>query len=272
MSTSSRLGRLPLPQRNAHRGGAPAPSRFCQRLGRRPALRGAHADGFTLIELVVSLTILAIMLTVTYGMLSGLLHTKKLLDDRRDLRAITNTILVRLTHELQQASPERALIPPQDRINQPYPANTNLIGERQVLDNDQRGDRLTFLAKSAGQYQGFVPSNSGLVQISYRVEPDPEREDHEPLRYVLVRDEIPYQRPFEDAYRRILTFDITRRLVGLQLRYLDGESREWRESWGDNNERGLPAAIEFTISVLSPSGVYERITSSVPLRAQDEER
>ena len=63
--------------------------------------RRKHSSGFTLVELVIAISILSVILTVAYSSLSYIIRTKKLLDDRRDVSAVANAVLLRVSREIQ---------------------------------------------------------------------------------------------------------------------------------------------------------------------------
>lgn len=224
--------------------------------------------GFTLIELIVALSLLAVVTTIAYGALSGILHTKQILDDSRDMRAVAHAILLRLSRELQLADPKSVLLPPKDNPKAPYPARVTLVGEANDMGHERSGDSLTFLALEGGQYLPDGGTHSGVVQISYRVERDPEaNETGEDETFYLVREETPLIRPAEKAYKKSMIFPLTKDLVSLQFKYYDRENEEWLPYWGKNDRVGLPAMVHFTFRLRSPRGQIKTLSSTVPLKA-----
>ena len=192
--------------------------------------RDAH--GFTLIEIVLAISILSIIMMVTYSSLDQIIRTKQALDDSRESKAIVNSILMRMTRELQLAKSGYPLIPEREKINQPNPRKLNLVGEAQELPNRQAGDRITFLAAAGGQYMPDGTSHAGDVQITYRVEENPEQEGLNDRTYYLVREEIPYLSSATKAYEQAMVFPITEKLAGLRFRYYDAKNMRWLDSWG----------------------------------------
>jgi len=232
-----------------------------------------RAQGFTLIEIIISISILTIIMTVGYSSLSGILRTKVLLDDRRESRLIANSVLTRLTRELQLAYSGFPLLPPlkkDETGDEPKRRNSsriNLVGEENYLDDQRPGDSITFLALEGGQYLPDGGTHSGVVQISYKVKEGPEKYDGEkPRTYYLIREELPYIRPLEKAYEKIMIFPITKNLVSLQFRYYDSEEEEWYSSWGEDERVRLPALVKFSLALKSSSGKVSSYTTSVTLR------
>lgn len=84
--------------------------------------------GFTLIEIVIAVSILAAIVGVAYGSLTSIMRSKKLLDEERDLRAVANSVLTRMTRELQLAYSGVPLMPPRNQLNKRYSSKVNLIG------------------------------------------------------------------------------------------------------------------------------------------------
>jgi type II secretory pathway pseudopilin PulG len=240
--------------------------------------------GITLLELVLAISILVIIMALNYSILKGVVQAKNIIDDKRDGMFIANSVLTRLARELQMATEGRALLPScasltggaQQQQQQPNGAPSSpseprrvLVGEYGALGQDSRNDTLTFLAKEAGQYIPDGGTHSGIVQITYRVEQDPEaRPDKSEVKtYLLVRDEVPYQRPPEKACANAIRFPITKDLVSLSFKYYDKKSKAWSDTWNENRSVRLPTIIQFTVTLKTPAGELESYTSSIALRS-----
>lgn len=227
-----------------------------------------HLNGFTLIEVVLAISILAIIMTVTYSSLAQIIRSKQALDDSREIKAIVNSILIRMTRELQLAKAGIALLPDRDKLDQPNKPRVYLIGESTRLDNKQYGDRITFLAAQGGQYLPDGNMHTGDVQITYRVEEDPEQQGNQTKTYYLVREEIPYKLPAKKAYEQTMVFPITNALVGLHFRYFDSKNNKWLSSWGTTPSTvKLPRLIEFEVKIKASSGRIESFKTAVALRS-----
>lgn len=225
--------------------------------------------GFTLLELVFALLIFALMLSFAYGGLTSVMRTKGLLDDSREARSITNSILLRLTRELQLASAGQPLMPRPDEVGGEGRRATRLLGERERLRNDQRGDSITFTATEGGQYVMDGSTHTGLVQITYRVEEDPEQRGEKDATYYLIRDETPYKRPFDKAFEQTMTFPVTKQLEAFELYYFDPDKGQWVDEWSAENNASMPAMIQFTVKIRTPSGKRESFTTAVPVRSRE---
>ena len=232
-----------------------AASRFC--------LNRHDRSGFTLLEIVIAVSILAVILSVAFTALNQISRSKRALDDERDAILLANSILSRMTRELQLITDQANLLPPEDDPSKGYGREARVVGSPQQLSNGESGDRITFVANEAGQYVLHGQTHAGIVQITYRVEPDPDRPAGDSESFCLVRDEIPVIRPLKRAYANIMTFPVTRALVGLRLRYFDGKS--WKDNW-DENQKKPPMLIQFTLKTRSPAGRISSYTTAVPVR------
>ena len=225
-----------------------------------------RSSGFTLIEVIIAVAILGVLMTIIYSTLNQVIKAKILLDDRRDGTFIANAVLNRVSREIQMAFSGVPLLPrPDEAEGKPLPSTINLIGEEKQLAGGAHGDSIRFVALEAGQYLPDGGTHSGLVQIMYRVEKDPDAQDEK--RHLLIREETPLIRPNEEAFSRMMIFPITKDLVSFKLRYYDQEEEAWRSSWGDDEHNRLPEMVEFTIEVASPQGNVQSFTSAVALRA-----
>ncbi|MBX7137276.1 MAG: prepilin-type N-terminal cleavage/methylation domain-containing protein [Oligoflexia bacterium] len=234
--------------------------------------RGAEQRGFTLIEIVIALAILAALVTVTYNALNGLLRIKQYVDDRRVSQAIANSILLRMTRELQLADPETALLPPAQNLTERYPRNFNLSAEPAKIGQGQHGDSIKFMARGAGQYVLGTPGYSDVVQISYRVAEDSDQQSGPIQTYVLVREETPAIRPYERAYEKTMRFPVTAKLLELGFRFYDAANDRWVDNWGTNELVGLPVMVELNLAILTPDGRTERFITAVPLRGSQSQQ
>lgn len=232
-------------------------------------MRRVRSSGFTLIELVIALGIFGIVMTVAYLSLTSITEAKQTLDDTRDVGQVADAVLSRMTRELQLAFAGIPIMPPPDRLNAPNSAKVNLIGEEDTLPNGLPGDSVTFLAMEGGQYLPDGGAHSGVVQISYRVQEDPEQSgSNREATYYLVRQETPYTRPFDKAYQKTMVFPITRDLVSLQFQYLDKDGQSWTGTWGKDNKLNLPQLVRFSLQIRTPRGAIETFTTTVPLRSK----
>lgn len=219
--------------------------------------------GLTMIELIIAVSILGLVIGVSYRALTNIMATKKILDDERDSRMIANAVLHRMTREIALAVPSK-LLPEQESQDQVVFKSEFMVGTPGTVDASRRADSISFMARNAGQYVPDGKSHSGVVQITYRMEEDPEQEDEENRTYYLIRDEIPDIRPLETAYKNRMTFPITNRLLELRFRYYNAREENWTDKWSREQEE-LPALVQFEVALMSPNGKIHRFSTMVNL-------
>jgi general secretion pathway protein J len=204
--------------------------------GRRRKIRA-----FTLIEVLVSLAIFAILAGLAYGALSQTLDSAELLNDRMDrLQAIQRTIRL-LSEDLQQLSPR----PIRDELGE---------GIGPALNTDfQSGFALELT--HGGWSNPIVLPRGTLQRSAYRIEED------ELIRYhwmVLDRTlaNVPVSVVLLDGVESIL------------FRFLQSND-EWTEQWPPSNRPGAlgarqrPRAVEIILT-LAGEGEITRLLEVAP--------
>lgn len=221
--------------------------------------------GFTLIEVILAIAILAVMVTLNYQILRGIIQAKELIEDRREAMYIANSLLTRLSRELQLAVAiprNRLFACPNGPGGGAAPANPGparfLFGE----SNDQ-GATIQFMAKGAGQQTADSSGQTGVVMLKYTVQQDPELRSQRDAPLSLVRSEIPSSGQALKDCKKELIFPITNNLLAFNLRFYDGRSKSWSDSWDAQRAGRLPHIIEFTVSLQSPKGNTVTHTSAV---------
>lgn len=248
-------------------------------MSRRRPSRPLPRTGFTLVEVVFAISLLALIMSLAYGMLTQIMRSKKMLDDGRDSSIAASAILNRLNRELQayaggsgaggsSSDPSKPVLWCGGEAPAGYSKNTCLVGQQKKLGS-READRITFVAAEAGQYVPGSRMHSGTVQITYRVEHDPERARGEEESYYLVRDEIPYIEPADKACERIMTFPVAKNIVSLAISYYNSDLQKWVGEWGHaDSGTGLPQIIKISLKIRSPQGRIESYTTAVAPRAR----
>lgn len=225
--------------------------------------------GFTLIEVIMAISILVLIMGVAYSSLSGIMRSKALLDDKREARLIANSILQRLSRELQLAYRKYPVMEPKG--TKKYFNSTYLVGEQANLGGGQRGDKLMFMALEGGQYLPDGGTHSGVVQITYSVQEDPKstRRVGNLKTYSLVREEMPYSPTYDTAVKKRMVFPLTSQLVNLRFRYFDVNNDKWTSDWGTGTKTKLPSMVKMNMDLMSPQGTVSKYTVAVPLLSGD---
>ncbi len=228
----------------------------------RSSRRAHTSSGFTLIEVVIAIAILAVMMTINYRILRGIVEAKKQIDDRREGMYIANSILTRMSKEIQLAV-KRPLLPSQNAAAGVggQPSQQRVFLGTSSLD----GASITFMARDAGQYVPDGGTHSGVIQLRYSAQRDPEQTDSSLL--AMVREEVPSIKPIARAYKNALRFPISNNLKSLNFRYYDGQEKQWAATWDDQRANKLPTIVEYTIELQTPGGIIQNYTGAVKLHS-----
>ena len=225
-----------------------------------------ESKGFTLIEILLSLSILSLIVGVSYGSMRQIIRAKKTLDDKRDSQIIANSILNRVSREFQLATGTALIQRPQEQSRK-YSSDVHLLGEQAQTTEGTNRDSIRIMAMEAGQYLPDGQRQSGLVQLVYRMEEPPKEDNPPPGTYWLIREEIPAITPIEEAHEKMIIFPVAKNVTSLSFRYYNSQKEEWSQDWGTENNVGLPGQIEMRISLVSPLGIEDVFTTRVALRA-----
>lgn len=228
--------------------------------------RRNQASGFTLIEVALALGILSVMVLLNYNMITTLVESKMEIDDQRDSVFVANSVLTRLTRELQLATKIRMLVSscsnassnPTARLDSVLLSDTN-------PQSGGKGQSLIFSSTQAAQYVHNGNSHSGAVQISYLVEQDPDQKGGENPGLLLIRDEIPNRLPADVACKDVIRFPITNRLVHISYKFFDSKMNEWSDTWEGPQANNLPGIIQLTLWLKSDKGRVSSYTTAVRL-------
>jgi general secretion pathway protein J len=166
--------------------------------------RNQHIKGFTLLELLIALTIFAILSALAYGGLNNVLNTQQHVDEMSERLSALQSAFMIITRDLSQMSP------------------------RQVLD--QHGDPLPPLSRSAAGVDGGLVefTHAGWRNPANRVRSTLQRVAYELKDEQLMRMSWPVLDRAHDSkpYTGVLLDGV----VALEFRFMDEQS-EWHEEW-----------------------------------------
>jgi general secretion pathway protein J len=193
--------------------------------------------GMTLIEIMVAVTILAIVSTVIFGGFSTTMRNKARVEQMADRSHVIRVAMERMVAELSQAYVSI-------QVN-PNPAlqmmNTCFIGGR-----SGRGHRVDFTSFSHRRlYRDAHESDQN--ELSYFMTSHPE----DPGRYVLARRED--NRPDDDPQSGGTTMILVDDVLDFEVEYFDIATSEWSETW-DTREitaqpNRLPVQVKISLTV-----------------------
>lgn len=185
-----------------------------------------HAAGFTLLELVLAMTVTAVVSAALFTSLSGSFKTRKSAEDHLAGRAMARNVIATLRKDWQ-------CIPPAGgRVSGVF------IGEDLSGMNSSDADTLTYVTANPDltSEQDFAD----LRQIELRLLTSNDDPDH----YVLAR--LVTGNLLATTTQSPAVQIIARRVVSMNLQYYDGG--EWLDEW-DSTDRDneIPLAIEIVL-------------------------
>jgi len=187
--------------------------------------------GFTLVELVIALTVMSLMSLALYGTVSLGARSASIgeqeSEQARRYRIATDLIV----RQLRSAAPLH-VVDEDDEQAQPY-----FVGE---------SERMSFVTAIPQS-----PSSSGLAIVDYWYDDG-----------VLMMSELPYFAAFSGdlfdpsldhlVFDTALLYDV--RSVRFEYRRSDFDTETWADKWDAVDEDSLPAAVSITIEPDGPDG------------------
>jgi general secretion pathway protein J len=197
-------------------------------------MKGIGARGFTLVELLVAITIFSILAVMAYGGLNSVLHARQAIEvQSKRLQALQQTMLF-LSRDLSQLAP-RAI---RDEYGERQPP---LLGQT----DKQPGLEFTHAGWSNPAWQ----PRSTLQRVSYVIE------DQQLIRYSwTMLDRAPDSKPYR--------FPLLDRVLSMKLRFMDAK-QNWQLQWplpstDPATQMNLPQAVEVVVE-LEDLGTVRRL-------------
>lgn len=223
----------------------------------RPGARRASQRGLTLLEIMVSLGIIALIATLIYGALDGMSKSREGLSRIGDRYHQGRTALSRITRELQSAY-----------ISAQVPLNPALVTRGTVFAGRDSGheDRVDFTAFAHRRLKRNA-HESDQCELSYFMARDPDV----PGKMDLVRREDPQIDLQPDKGGTVLV--VAEDVAEFDLRYFDPVTQQWTESWDTLQASGqfgrLPSQVKVSL-VLNhgPGDKPIRFQTKVPIQMQ----
>ncbi len=233
--------------------------------------------GFTMVELVIVVSLLAVLTLILYTTLANLTRGKRVIEEKRVAVQSARYVLSRISNELssrfnQTLSSELS----GDSSNQPDPAgaarsNSFMIGENSN-DGDSDTDALRFV--TAVGSRSSASTGGGIVEVSYSLrKQQPQMGEHpvqgEPHQtFSLLREERPAGITDNEIQKATAsrTIAIAENVVSLNFRFRSRD--EWKDEWKAGTF-GFPEAVEISVAFRDGAGKLESFRTAVALsRAQ----
>jgi general secretion pathway protein J len=170
--------------------------------------------GFTLVEMLVALSIFAVIASIGVGLLRASIGTQDAVQDRLSVMGAVNRLRAVMASDLSQA----ALRP--------------VRGENGVSGAAFRGDAQGFALVHRGAAMLGDGSGPAVQRAEYRFQ------NSEWRRASAARVD---GTPLGDGDA------LAREVQGIKIRYRD-QRGEWRGEWNSDQQAGLPAAVELTLT------------------------
>ena len=200
---------------------------------RQPSARST--SGFTLLEIIVALSVLVLIASLTFGTIAGALRARDLLEADDAVNQSARIAMSRLRRDLSLAY---------------MTTNTSAVNTYMTLfvAHDQDPDRLWFASLSHQRlYRGAREGDQ--TEITLWTEEDPHNSD----AFVLLRREAPRidNAPERDGVIEPLAYNVK----AFDLHFLDPTVNEWKAEWdttGTDTPNRLPRAVQVTLTLLAP--------------------
>jgi general secretion pathway protein J len=202
-------------------------------------MRRRTERGFTLLELVLALSIVAVMLTILFGGLRVGLHAWQRAEEHAEslehARSITQVIE-------QTLSGTYAFQGPIDKLTQ---ARILFQGE---------ADKVSLVTMSPPLP---LPAPVAFTAVTFSMEAGAA------FGLAIREKALPNFDPFEAVSPSVVDPTIT----GIRFRYLrDPDGGSWEDTWDGAQERALPRAVEVTLTTMINGRVQEQPAITVPVR------
>jgi general secretion pathway protein J len=182
-------------------------------------------DGFTLIEVLVSLAVLALLVTLVQGVYSTSMRNRDAAESATQATHAAAVVTGRIADELAMS----------------FHSVIRQDETRFLLDTSPDGFSTIEFSSRTPSIADIRPG--GDTRILYQAVTDPESEEG---LLLLRRTEL--GDPYGDLERDGFTFDMMEELTGFSIECYDGQ--EWLESWGNPNAAApdLPLMVRIVMS------------------------
>lgn len=217
---------------------------------------GGFLTGFTLIEVMVAITILAIIMSFIYTTFTATLEAKRYAEGRAELYQTGWQILSRISRELESAYLVK--VESNDVFWEP-PAD--FVG-KDSWHQGRRMDTLTFTTLAHRDFSSLWRSFAAKKEE----EPDSNESEHAAISYFCqvedyASDNVILLHRENSAMMNDPSaegggvFEMAERVREFRLRYYDEEDKEWKDRWEwEVGDLTLPVVVEVTLTLQDLSG------------------
>ena len=194
------------------------------------ALRTPNSTGFTLIEVLLSLAILALISTVIYMSFSSSGEHVEQAEAARDEVDLARTLIARMSDDIANA------------FCKPGMKSAVFFGKQEEVETPDGQRRLDSIYLSTlTNWRRLGSKESDLWVVGYLFREKPDGSGYQMVRYER-RDLSAGTPPLEDGVEYVLTD----RIRSLRLRYFYGSN--WKDELGSSSTCLLPKAVEIALT------------------------
>lgn len=209
--------------------------------------------GFTLLEVMIAVTILAGMSLALFGASRQLVGSKAVLESRDDANHAVSFALEKMSDDLQMAY----MVKSKDMLGAAFEGEVNFLGAE---------DRLDFVSFSHVRYLKEA-KESESAEISYYLAPDSENPE---LRILMRRESVQIDKNPQIGGQ---AFPLLEGVRTMALEYLPHKSDEWKKIWDTqsiDSGNQLPRAVKITLELMMPEQEEAKTFYTIaPIRMKD---
>ena len=188
--------------------------------------------GFTLLEVLLALAILAAVMTAVYASFSTASRNVESAETVRDETDLARTLIARLSDDIANAY-----------YNQDMKTTTILYGKKEEAGTGDDKRRLDSLAMTTlTNWRKPDSKETDLWEVGYHFEETADGRGH-----VLMRREKRELSKDIPLLEGGVDYEITDKVDGFQLRYYNGS--QWSDEWDTRKHFSLPQKVEITLSL-----------------------
>jgi general secretion pathway protein J len=187
-------------------------------------------EGFTLLEVLLALAILAAVITVVYASFSTTSRNIESAEAIRDDTDLARTLIARLSDDIANAY-----------YNQDMKTTTILYGKKEEVgtgDDKRRFDSISMTTLT--NWRKPDSKETDLWEVGYHFAETADGKGH-----VLMRREKRELSKDSPLLEGGVDYEITDKVEGFQLRYYNGS--QWSDEWDTRSHPGLPKAAELSL-------------------------
>ena len=197
--------------------------------------------GFTLVEVVIALTIVATLLVITFaGLRVGLVAWQRG-DERAQALERSRSINQIITRTLGSAYPYQIAAMGREPAKMLFEGAPDRVAFVTSTPPFPGPDPIAFTAVTLGLSTATAVPGLGLTQKA-----------------------LPNEKPFDAALTPVFVDGV---VTGVRFRYLKDATGEWTDRWDATVEKALPASIEVTLTIVQAGRPVEQppLVVSVPV-------